>query len=546
VFSPTRVVLLGISAFLLLGSARLCTKRPFADEGWFAASAMNILQNHHTGIPVADPLENAVLADRPLPGIDQHLYSWMPTQEALMAGWYWLFGFSLFVTRANALLWGLIALLAWWRVARFLTGNDICAALATLLIGTDYVFIDAASDGRMDMMCMALWAAALAVYLELRASRLGTAVLLSQSLVVLSCLTHPIGAVGFLCLIVLTLNLDLKRLRPFHLGVAVLPYLAAALAVAAYVQSDFGAFWAQFSVGIGKRVGSSGGTFLASLVGEVRRYIGAYFPPYARHGVGALRLVVPLVFLSGIWFVLTNAELRKAAKLLVLLTAAAAIGLCVIDPGKLPYYLVDVTPLYCLVFATSLAWCFRSRPTTRWMALVVCAVFLALQISWIAGAVIRDPLHKSFLPMTDFLQKQLTRTPDSTVTASPELCFIFGFDPRRIRDHALLGYASGQQANFIVISQNVYGTAFEGYRKRRPQLAAYIDWTLGQRYERIYQSDFYEIYRRRDEVSQSVLQYPRWVIDFVGTKTGFGSFLALETRIFLRAGFFSKYRKRFS
>ena len=132
------------------------------------------------------------------------------------------------------------------------------------------------------------------------------------------------------------------------------------------------------------------------------------------------------------------------------------------------------------------------------MALVVCAVFLVVQISWIAGAVIRDPFHKSFLPMTDFLQKQLA--PDSTVTASPELCFIFGFDPKRLRDDALLGYASGRHANFIVISQNVYGTAFDGYRKKRPQLAAYIDWTLGQRYERIYQSDFYGIYRRRDEI----------------------------------------------
>jgi len=496
-FSPRRVVLLGISAFLLLGAARLYTKRPFVDEGWFAASAMNILQNHHTGIQVADPLENAVLADQPLPGIDQHLYTWMPTQEALMAGWYWLFGFSLFVLRANALLWGLVALLAWWRVARFLIGDDICAALATLLIGIDYVFIDAASDGRMDMMCMALWAAALAVYLELRTSRLGTAILLSQSLVVLSCLTHPIGAVGFLCLVVLTLSLDLKRLRPFHLGLAALPYLAAALAVAAYVGSDFGVFWAQFSVGIGKRVGSSG-TLLGSLVGEVRRYIVAYFPPYARHGLGALRLLVPLAFVGAIAFVLTSAALRRTTKLLVLLTAVAAIGLCVIDHGKLPYYLVNVTPLYCLVLATSLVWGFRGRPTSRWMALVVCAVFLVLQISWIAGAVIRDPFHKSFLPMTDFLQKQLT--PDATVTASPELCFIFGFDPKRIRDHALLGYASGSYATFIVISQNVYGTAFEGFRKKRPQLAAYIDRTLGQCYERIYQSDFYEIYRRRDEI----------------------------------------------
>ncbi|PYU29999.1 MAG: hypothetical protein DMG31_15055 [Acidobacteria bacterium] len=491
---PSRLLRsLGIVLLILLGAARVYTKRPWVDEGWFAASAINILQNHHTGIQVADPLENAVLVDQPLPGIDQHFYAWMPMQELLMAGWYWLFGFSIFVMRANALLWGLIALLAWWRVARFLSGDHICAALATLLIGTDYVFINAASDGRMDMMCLALWAAALAVYLELRASRLNAAILLSQSLVVVSCLTHPIGAVGFVCLLVLALNLDLKRLRPFHLGLAALPYLVAVLTVAAYVGSDFGAFWDQFSVGIRKRVGSSG-TFLGSEAGEIGRYIGVYFPPYARHGVGALRLAVPLIFVGGILFVLTSATLRRTTKLLVLLTAVAAIGLCVIDPGKLPYYLVDVTPLYCLVLATSLASCFRDSPTRCWAALVVCAVFLVLQISWNVGAVTRDPLHKSFLPMTNFLQKRLT--PDSTVTASPELCFVLGFDPKRLRDNALLGYASGRHASFIVISQNAYGTAFEGFRKNRPELAAYVYFILNTRYERIYHSDFYEIYRQ--------------------------------------------------
>jgi len=193
-------------------------------------------------------------------------------------------------------------------------------------------------------------------------------------------------------------------------------------------------------------------------------------------------------------FVLTSATLRRTTKLLVLLTAVAAIGLCVIDPGKLPYYLVDVTPLYCLVLATSLASCFRDSPTRCWAALVVCAVFLVLQISWNVGAVTRDPLHKSFLPMTNFLQKRLT--PDSTVTASPELCFVLGFDPKRLRDNALLGYASGRHASFIVISQNAYGTAFEGFRKNRPELAAYVYFILNTRYERIYHSDFYEIYRQ--------------------------------------------------
>jgi hypothetical protein len=494
-FSPSRVVRLAVAVFIVLSAARIYTKRPESDEAVYAASAVNLLEKGHTGIPIAHPLGNGVLVDRPLPGIDQHFYGWMPTHQAFMAAWYALFGFNVFTMRANAVLWGLLALLAWWRVFRFLTADETTASLAALFIGTDYMFVSAASGGRMDMMCAALWAMALAAYVELRETRLGVAILLSQTLVALSGMTHPIGALGFLCLAALTLALDRRRLRLFHIGLAALPYVAGALAVAAYILPDLGGFWAQFSAVMSTRTRGSH-TIWGLLTGEItRRYAEAYFPTYARHGASALRVLVPLAFACGIVFLVATPGFRKAYRLLLLLAAVAAIGLCVIDNGKMPYYLVHVTPLYCAMLAVAFVFCFRTGQWIRGLAVTLCALFLFLQVGWTLGTVARDPYHKSFLPMANFLHAQLK--PESTVTASPELGFTLGFDPKRFRDDALLGYASGREADYIVVGQSAYGTIFADYRKYRPQLAEYVDRLLRERYEEIYHSDFYEIYRRR-------------------------------------------------
>ena len=76
---------------------------------------------------------------------------------------------------------------------RKLSGNHAVALLAVALMAVDFSFLESAGVGRMDIMCAALGAAAIAAYLWLRERKLETAILVSQSAIVLAALAHPIA-----------------------------------------------------------------------------------------------------------------------------------------------------------------------------------------------------------------------------------------------------------------------------------------------------------------------------------------------------------------
>src|ERR1051326_9356891 len=92
---------------------------------------------------------------------------------------------------AISMLWGLLALFAWFAIALKLTDSIATALLTIFLVATDFAFLDAASDGRMDMMCASLAYCGLAAYLLLRQRHLERAIMISQALCVIAGLTHP-------------------------------------------------------------------------------------------------------------------------------------------------------------------------------------------------------------------------------------------------------------------------------------------------------------------------------------------------------------------
>src|SRR5581483_11492897 len=110
-------------------------------------------------------------------GLARHTYWVMPLHLLLQAAVYKVFGFSLFTLRGISIVWALGALVSWFFIVRVLTRNSGTAALAAALLGTDYVFILRAADGRMDMMSASLAYAGLAAYLLLRNRSLSLAIL---------------------------------------------------------------------------------------------------------------------------------------------------------------------------------------------------------------------------------------------------------------------------------------------------------------------------------------------------------------------------------
>ena len=69
------------------------------------------------GMSVLDPTSSTWKGVR-LDGIDRHVYLNMPLHFLATAGWYRLFGFSLFSLRTLSSLWGLATLLGYAVYAR--------------------------------------------------------------------------------------------------------------------------------------------------------------------------------------------------------------------------------------------------------------------------------------------------------------------------------------------------------------------------------------------------------------------------------------------
>ncbi|HVG22106.1 MAG TPA: hypothetical protein VNI02_23930, partial [Blastocatellia bacterium] len=129
------------------------TKPPEIDEGWFASPALNLITRGSMGTTVLEP--SGTLTSK-LTGINQHTYWVMPLHLLAQAGWYEVFGFSLFSMRTLSIAWGLVALASWFLIMRALSGSLKLSMMAAAFIALDYVFIMHASLGRMDMMCAAL------------------------------------------------------------------------------------------------------------------------------------------------------------------------------------------------------------------------------------------------------------------------------------------------------------------------------------------------------------------------------------------------------
>jgi 4-amino-4-deoxy-L-arabinose transferase-like glycosyltransferase len=219
-----RVILPILLVFVALAIFCAHTNLPWSDEAWFASPAFNLITKGNFGTSVLDP--TASFRTNNLTGIHEHTYWIVPLFPLVEAAWFRATGYGLMQVRYLSIVWGLVALWAWYRMLKILTGDERVAVLAMGLMAIDFTFVWTSSVGRMDMMCAALGGAGLTAFLIMRERNFTRAVLVSQSLIVAAGLSHPMAA-GYACgLLALTLYWDRKRIRPLHVLVAAAPYEA--------------------------------------------------------------------------------------------------------------------------------------------------------------------------------------------------------------------------------------------------------------------------------------------------------------------------------
>ena len=499
---------LGILAvYLSLTIGTALTEIPGTDEGYFANPAFNLLTKGSFSTTVLETFAT------PFKGMDRHTYWIMPLQPLALSIWYRIFGFGVFSTRTMSIVWGVVALVSWFIIVRSLFKRTSLAFLVLALLSCDYIFIVCASSGRMDIMSATLGFAGFASYLLLRERWLTWAILISQSLIVMSGLTHPMGLLPFFGLIFLSLYFDRKRIGIKHVTAALIPYLIGGIAWGSYILQDPSSFYSQFFanavMGSDENVGSRFVGLFSPLTGLrlelTHRYLGNFGLGPRDSSATRIKILFLVLYVFGLLGSLLVREIRRTEnyKFLLGMTLIYFLGLTFVDSQKNYYYLVHIVPFYLTLCALFIGWCW-GRPNFfgKTAALALSAILL-VEIAGLAYRIKRNNYGNSFEPAVALLKQNAT--PQSSITANSGVAFGLGF-PENVLNDPLFGYNSKKKFDYIVIDPE---TAYSMERsKDRDVLGRQVyDYTirmLSDEYRRIYDHRSYTIYARKS----LPIQYP--------------------------------------
>jgi 4-amino-4-deoxy-L-arabinose transferase-like glycosyltransferase len=476
--------------YSLSALGRSANDRPDCDEGWFASPGYNLATRGHMGTSVMEPA-NLGMTER----INEYTYYIMPLNLLAQAAWYKGVGFSLFSMRALSTLWGLALLAAFFFLMRALSRDYKLALLAVALIAFDFAFLRSAANGRMDMMCAALNFAAMAVFLNLRERRLRLALLASNTLVALSGLTHPNGAMGFIALAFLVLYYDRRSLKAGHVALAAIPYAMAAIGYGLYVMNDAQLFLRQFSQNT--QLGDEHPGRLYGLLYPWMAIKDEILNRYVSVNAGGqayLKVALVAAYAAGVLGASLTRAIRRdrGFRALLIVTAIYFFLLTFTQGNKIYLYMVHIAPLYGALLAiwARHLWLKRAAPR-RAIAGAIAAVAL-ISLAGNAYVIRRNSLHNSYQPAVEFLNRNSGSS--TTITGAAELSFgLNNYDS--LLDDKFLGYHNGRRPDFIVIEPR-YEQELMDARRRRPEIYTHMTRLLDEEYFEVYNNAGFTIYAR--------------------------------------------------
>ena len=436
--------------FLLAAIGDALTRAPWWDEGYFANPAFNLAFRGYLGNSLEDTARHSKL--QYIEHLDAYTYWTPPLYLVTLAGWFKLFGFSLFITRLLSVLWGLVLVGSWYDIVKSLTGDRHTALLGAAFIASDYSILISCTNGRPDAMTAALGSGALALYLRLRERSLSRAVLAGSSLLAASVLTHPLGLIACAAAGAVALVLDFRNLRPRHAMLAAAPFAAGALAWGLYIVQAPSVFLSQFYGNVGHRVRGMASPF-QSVLAEIRqRYLAYYFTLDGLAGAARLKGLVLIGYFGSLVWMMAFPRARRARGVVVLSLAAvvSVLGLAVLDKMKFPHYFVYVFPPLAALTAVCFRWFWTATRVPRSLLVATAAGLMAIQLGGTAARIVADSYSNIYVPVIDFVKERATS--GSLVMGPAELAFALPPEIRLIDDVAL-GFYSGKQADLIVCDE---------------------------------------------------------------------------------------------
>ena len=504
--SPTRSPSLGkglwpaLLVFLAFAVLAAATKLPSSEEGSFSDPARNLLRVGSFGTTIIEA--KGIWIE----GIDRYTYWIMPLHPLLQAAWYQVWGASLGSLRGLSIAFGVLGILSWFLILQRTTGQWSTARLGALLLAGNYVYLNSATYGRMDMMAAALNFAGVAAYLFLRERNLAQAMLVAHALIAAAGMTHFLGLCGLLALLVTIAFTDGVRFGSWRQAaklwsLAAVPYLVAALGWGLYISRDFPLFLRQF-----RGNATAGGrmdAFANPLAGLMREFTERFAVGYgfgaqsAGHASPAviLKATVLLVYVAALLSFAFSRRLRglPGSRLLLTMTGAVFALLSLLEGQKLTIYLIHIVPFLSALTAVWLAHCWREKPLPRVATALIVMGLLGIDLG---GVLLRARLRlyqTDYLPVIALLRER-AQTSD-LILGRANLIFGLG-SGYRLKDDIRLGFYTRSQPQWIVVDEE-YRQAFALYRRNEPQIGSFIDGRLQQEYDLLFKSISFEVYRRR-------------------------------------------------
>jgi hypothetical protein len=492
-FSPLQKTLaaLAVLIYIALGIGNGLHLRPWIDEAWYGTPALTLITGGYMGTPCFDGVTYR------LPGVDRHAYWIMPVYPLVQAVWYMLVPFSLRAMRVLATLTGAAGLLFWAYFFRKMTRNNFATIVFLLIASCDYMTLTAAATGRPDILAFAFQAAALASYAGLREKRFNLAILVSQTFVVLSGMTHPNGGMlSFGALLFISLYLDRDKIKLQHFGLAAVPYLAGALGWGLYILQDPASFFAQYGYQTSGRFGGLKNPVLAITREITQRYmlsmgLGQKF--HDSRGPTYLKGVSFLMYFAAVLTVAGVRELReKPENRLFLGTLGVFLFFYLfLEETKETYYFCYLLYFYIALLAIALTWLWNKSGAGK---TVVTLAMLGIMTIGAAGSVQRMRLDGwgHYQNAVDYIKQHAG--PDDLVVGSQELGFLLGFTPN-FRDDWGIGVAHGRAPRFIFM-EDIYTERYQTEMiQKTPEYPAAIERL--KEYKPVFQDEGFKVLERR-------------------------------------------------
>jgi hypothetical protein len=460
------------------------TRQPWWDEGVLIDPAINFRNFGHLGSTILDPQ-----GFHNWPGVHQYTFWQFPFWLMALGAWFRVVPATVVWARVFSLVWGCIYVICWYVIARRLTRNENIALLIASVIALDYSVIAAASDARMEMMCVALGQLGVAYFLCNRERNWTRAVFGAACFGAGSLFCHPLGAVCNL-FIAATVLQNWREIRGRALVLAALPYVAGLALYGAYAAQTPVTFFGQIQGSYGYRMHSShnllSGIFREVYVRYWQQYYGWFTGWYRLKGASLLFAAVGTVLL-----VAFNRRWRREplGRLLITWACISYVGVALLDNQGQPVYLVYSMPIFSACAALWVYSQWEKGGIGRPVSCILLAGALLASIGGFGFKILQNDYKRLYLPAVEAVRRNLPA--GGLVMGGSELAFALGFDSNLIDDR-YMGYSSGKVPDVYVFN-DYYGGGGPGWD--------FAQQLLRTRYHLVFQNSAYSVYARNQVVT---------------------------------------------